>query len=78
MANVTIQMAIVDMLKSLHIKPAGVFGDSFGEIACAYFEGILTAEEAALLAYHLADFMKDFNEPSYPYIIECNGNTVSW
>lgn len=34
------------------IKPAGVVGHSSGEIGAAYASGVLTAEEAILVAYY--------------------------
>ncbi len=43
---------MVDLLTKWNIKPAGVVGHSSGEIAAAYASGVLTAEEAILIAYY--------------------------
>lgn len=45
------QVALVDMLASIGIKPAAVVGHSSGEIAAAYASGGLTAEEAIKVAF---------------------------
>ena len=46
-----IQVALVDVLKSVGIEPAGILGHSVGELACAYADGGLTAEETVLAAF---------------------------
>ncbi|KAL8869580.1 MAG: hypothetical protein Q9174_004171, partial [Haloplaca sp. 1 TL-2023] len=45
-----IQIALVDALASVGIRPSAVVGHSSGEIAAAYAAGILTAEEAIVNA----------------------------
>ncbi|XP_077526192.1 fatty acid synthase-like isoform X3 [Haemaphysalis longicornis] len=45
------QVALVDMLTAMGIKPDGFLGHSMGEIGCAYLDGALTAEQAVLCAY---------------------------
>ncbi|KAL4948409.1 hypothetical protein BDW69DRAFT_92795 [Aspergillus filifer] len=47
-----LQMALVDVLKSLNVRPAAVVGHSAGEIAAAYAAGALTAAEAIMISYH--------------------------
>ncbi|KAL3877568.1 hypothetical protein ACJMK2_035265 [Sinanodonta woodiana] len=46
-----IQIALVDLLTSLGLKPDGIVGHSVGELGCAYADGSLTAEETILAAY---------------------------
>lgn len=46
-----VQVALVDTLLSLDIKPDGIVGHSVGEIGCAYADNTITAEQAVLLAY---------------------------
>ncbi|XP_064478735.1 fatty acid synthase-like [Ornithodoros turicata] len=46
-----IQVALVDVLKSLGVEPDGIVGHSVGEIGCAYADGGFTAEQAVLCAY---------------------------
>ncbi|KAL2017252.1 hypothetical protein VTK56DRAFT_2364 [Thermocarpiscus australiensis] len=47
-----LQLALVDTLASVGIKPAAVVGHSSGEIAAAYAAGALTAKEAVVVAFH--------------------------
>lgn len=47
----TIQVAIVDLLFAMDLKPDGIVGHSLGELGCGYADGSLTAEEAVLGAY---------------------------
>ncbi|GIX98138.1 fatty acid synthase [Caerostris extrusa] len=46
-----IQIALVDVLKHLGLTPDGLIGYSTGELACAYADGCLTAEQTILFAY---------------------------
>ncbi|PTB42734.1 hypothetical protein M441DRAFT_166252 [Trichoderma asperellum CBS 433.97] len=46
-----LQLALVDTLAAVGIKPAAVVGHSSGEIGAAYAAGALTAEEAITVAY---------------------------
>lgn len=39
-------MCIVDMLKALKFAPKVTAGYSYGELICAYFDGVLKIEEA--------------------------------
>jgi len=45
------QIALVDVLRTLSIEPDGIVGHSVGELGCAYADGGLTAEETILCAY---------------------------
>ncbi|KAL4993533.1 hypothetical protein BDV10DRAFT_199502 [Aspergillus recurvatus] len=47
-----IQIALVNVLKSLNVQPSAVVGHSAGEIAAAYAAGALTAAEAMTISYH--------------------------
>ncbi|CAA9997196.1 unnamed protein product, partial [Nesidiocoris tenuis] len=46
-----IQVALVDTLTALGIKPDRIIGHSAGELGCAYADGAFTAEQTALAAY---------------------------
>ncbi|XP_055698842.1 fatty acid synthase [Phlebotomus papatasi] len=46
-----IQIALVDILKSLDLEPDYIIGHSVGELGCAYADGCFTAEEMILAAY---------------------------
>uniref|UniRef100_A0A6G1SKN2 Fatty acid synthase n=2 Tax=Aceria tosichella TaxID=561515 RepID=A0A6G1SKN2_9ACAR len=56
---VAVQIALIDLLTLLEARPAGIIGHSIGEISCAYADGLLTATETILLAYHLAKPIDD-------------------
>lgn len=45
-------MALIDLLNALKIVPDGIIGHSVGEIACAYADGCLTAEQTVLGSYY--------------------------
>ncbi|RAK85572.1 ketoacyl-synt-domain-containing protein [Aspergillus costaricaensis CBS 115574] len=46
-----VQIALVDLLRSMGIKPIATIGHSSGEIAAAYSAGAFSAEDAIHLAY---------------------------
>ncbi|XP_063539374.1 fatty acid synthase-like [Cydia strobilella] len=46
-----VQVAMVDVLRELGVQPDGIIGHSVGEVACAYADGTLTAEQTVLCAY---------------------------
>jgi fatty acid synthase len=48
---VAIEIAIVDVFRSLEIVPDFIIGHSLGEISCAYADGCLSAAEAITIAY---------------------------
>ncbi|XP_049273450.1 fatty acid synthase [Rhipicephalus sanguineus] len=48
---VAIQVALVDVIRAIGVRPDGIVGHSLGEIASAYADGGLTAEQAMLCAY---------------------------
>ena len=49
-AKTALQLALVNVLKSLDITPDGIIGHSFGEIAAGYADGCVTLKEALLTA----------------------------
>lgn len=58
-----VQIALVDTLESLQIRPHAVVGHSSGEIAAAYAAKGLTAKEAIAIAYHRGASTKNHTEP---------------
>ncbi|XP_070388897.1 fatty acid synthase-like [Dermacentor albipictus] len=48
---VALQVALVDLLFAVGVRPDGLVGHSMGEIGCAYGDGCFTAEQAVLCAY---------------------------
>ena len=47
-----IQIALVNLLQSWGISPAGVVGHSSGEIAAAYAAGAITQRESIIIAFY--------------------------
>ncbi|XP_049528882.1 fatty acid synthase-like [Dermacentor silvarum] len=45
------EVALVDVLFAVGLRPDGIVGHSLGEIACAYADGCLTAEQTVMCAY---------------------------
>ncbi|KAG4079180.1 hypothetical protein HA402_015836 [Bradysia odoriphaga] len=48
---VSIQIGLVNLLKTLGIEPDFILGHSAGEICCGYADGCLTLEQTILIAY---------------------------
>ncbi|XP_048000881.1 fatty acid synthase-like [Leguminivora glycinivorella] len=46
-----VQVALLDVLRELGVRPDGIIGHSLGEIACAYADEALSVEQAVLCAY---------------------------
>ncbi|RYP74743.1 hypothetical protein DL771_002807 [Monosporascus sp. 5C6A] len=51
-ASTAIQIALVDFLASLDVRPKAVVGHSSGEIAAAYAAGAITQDTAMAASYH--------------------------
>ncbi|KAH9883278.1 polyketide synthase [Xylariomycetidae sp. FL2044] len=51
-ASTAIQIALVDFLASLDVRPKAVVGHSSGEIAAAYAAGAITQDTAIAASYH--------------------------
>ena len=58
-----IQVALVDVLTAMGIKPDGILGHSVGELGCAYADGCLTAKETVLAAYWRGQCVKEAKLP---------------
>lgn len=56
-ATIAIQIALVDLLKSLDILPHVVLGHSTGEIAAAYAAKVLTHHDALMVAFQLGQVL---------------------
>ena len=54
-----IQIALIDLLEELHIRPNGIVGHSIGELTAAYADKCLTAEETITMAYWRAKCVED-------------------
>ncbi|XP_075436103.1 fatty acid synthase isoform X2 [Ascaphus truei] len=58
-----IQIAQIDMLKSMKLEPDGIVGHSVGELACGYADNSLSHEEAILAAYWRGRCIKEAKLP---------------
>lgn len=58
-----IQMALVDVLRAMGINADGFVGHSVGELACAYADGALTAEQTVQTAYWRGQSLAEANLP---------------
>ncbi|XP_045425730.1 fatty acid synthase [Lemur catta] len=58
-----IQIALLDLLSSMGLRPDGIIGHSLGEVACGYADDCLSQEEAVLAAYWRGQCIKDANIP---------------
>lgn len=55
--GVAIQLALIDLLKTIDINPDGYLGVSTGEIACAYADNCLDLQQAILTSYFICSSM---------------------
>jgi acyl transferase domain-containing protein/SAM-dependent methyltransferase len=53
-----LQVALVDTLAAVGVRPTAVVGHSSGEIAAAYAAGALTAKESIIIAWHRGQVAK--------------------
>ncbi|XP_071318722.1 fatty acid synthase [Trachinotus anak] len=58
-----IQIAQIDLLTKLGLRPDGIVGHSVGELACGYADGSLSHTEAILAAYWRGRCIKEANLP---------------
>jgi len=58
-----IQIALIDLLTSMGLRPDGIIGHSLGEVACGYADGCLSQEEAVLTAYWRGQCIKEADIP---------------
>ncbi|XP_076014659.1 fatty acid synthase [Genypterus blacodes] len=58
-----IQIAQIDLLSKMGLKPDGIVGHSVGELACGYADGSLSHGEAILAAYWRGRCIKEANLP---------------
>lgn len=56
-----VQVALVDVLTDLGIKPDGIVGHSVGELGCAYADGCFTAEQMVLAAFWRGKAVEESN-----------------
>lgn len=59
-----LQIALIDLLTSVGLRPDGIIGHSLGEVACGYADGCLSQEEAVLAAYWRGQCIKEAHLPA--------------
>ncbi|XP_043200491.1 fatty acid synthase-like [Amphibalanus amphitrite] len=59
----TIQVCLIDLLRSLELQIDGLVGHSVGELGCAYADGSFSAEQAVLAAYWRGVCITEANLP---------------
>lgn len=59
----SLQIAEIDLLNKLGLRPDGIVGHSVGELACGYADGSLSHSEAILAAYWRGRCIKEANLP---------------
>ena len=47
----SVQIALIDLLEEVDVKPDGIIGHSIGELVCAYADKCLTKEETIAIAF---------------------------
>jgi len=52
-------VALLNVLANVEISPDYIVGESFGELAAAYAEGVLTAEEVVLSAHAIGSALAE-------------------
>ncbi|KAF2157804.1 putative polyketide synthase [Myriangium duriaei CBS 260.36] len=57
--STAIQLALVNQLATLNVRPAAVTGHSSGEIAAAYAAGFISFEDAMTISYHRGRLVSD-------------------
>ncbi|RNA09364.1 fatty acid synthase [Brachionus plicatilis] len=62
-AIASIQIALVDCLNQLEVRPDGILGHSVGELGCAYADGCLTHEETLLAAFYRGKCIEEASLP---------------
>ncbi|XP_034049139.1 fatty acid synthase [Thalassophryne amazonica] len=58
-----VQIALIDLLHKMGLKPDGIVGHSVGELACGYADGSLSHRQAILAAYWRGHCIKEASLP---------------
>jgi len=54
-----VQIALVDLLRQIGIRPDGMIGQSVGELVCGYVDQCLTHEQTLMVSYYLAKWIQE-------------------
>jgi len=58
-----LQIALINVMRTLGITPDGILGHSVGELACGFADGGLTLEETMLTAFWRSQCVTEANLP---------------
>ncbi|XP_025264308.1 fatty acid synthase-like [Camponotus floridanus] len=74
---VAIQIALIDMLIFMDVRPDGIIGHSLGEISCSYADGAFTLEQTILAAYYRGKSIIESDlEPGAMAVVNLNWEKV--
>ena len=59
--SITMQLAIMDLLKEMNVSPNYIIDSSIGQITGAYCEGYIDRHQALSIAYYIAEYIEDIN-----------------
>ncbi|XP_078491744.1 fatty acid synthase isoform X2 [Ciona intestinalis] len=63
-AIIAIGIGLIDVLRSVGVRPSGIIGHSAGEIVCGYADECLTLEETIRVAYLMGKCFTESNLPT--------------
>lgn len=72
--TVALQLSFVDLLKDLKVDVGRVVGESTGELACAYFDGLIDRKTALTASFKITNGIGQFLKNS----ISSKGNGKKW
>jgi len=73
---VCLQMGLVDILFALGVRPAAVFGHSFGEMAAGYAAGIVSRRQCVETAFHRARLLSQIDGKGGMMAIGCSEKEI--
>lgn len=73
---VCLQMGLVDVLFALGVRPAAVFGHSFGEMAAGYAAGIVSRRQCVETAFHRARLLSQIDGKGGMMAIGCSEQDI--
>jgi len=74
---VAIQIALVDLLILMGVRPDGIIGHSLGELSCSYADGAFTLEQTILAAYYRGKSIIESDlEPGAMAVVNLNWEEV--
>lgn len=63
--SVALQVGVIDLMAKLKVQVAAVYGSSTGELAAAYFEGLLSGEKTIEASFHVTNGLETYLSPEF-------------